>query len=113
VSISDTKKENSKGGKTMSELYRNRQEELDYVKQVITEKRPICSWCEHRPGNKKADMCGRGLDWYDTVAMDRKACVSFELAQSKINKDITRTADADIPLITQLQPRPQQLEFNF
>jgi hypothetical protein len=57
-------------------------------------------------------MCRRGLDWYDTIAMDRKACVSFELAQSKINKDITRNT-ADIPLISQLQALPQQLEFDF
>ena len=64
---------------------RNSAEEREYVKRVITEERPICSWCRHRPKNKRALWCARAMDWVDTEAMDRRQCDCFELRESYLN----------------------------
>ena len=78
------------------------QEEREYVKGVVSEERPLCWWCDHRP-RKKTDfhLCGNGLDWQDVTAMERAACPGFALDEARA-PDLNRSRDRKLPRAEQL-----------
>jgi hypothetical protein len=74
----------------MTEIYRNRQEEFEYIKRVATEERPICTWCTRllkTPPPYNTFRCEANLDWQETEGMNRKQCPSFELKEAILNRD--------------------------
>jgi hypothetical protein len=78
------------------------EEREEFRRIFITPERPICWWCRHRPVRKRAENCGRDIDWRETIGMERKFCREFDMDWRKLH---TRPADV-------LPPRADQLTLN-
>jgi hypothetical protein len=80
-------------------------EELDYVRATISEKRPLCWWCEKRPQKGTARECGASLDWRETAAMERRQCKGFRL-------DFKRIGNTKDPEPWYRRPEQMAIDFN-
>lgn len=81
-------------------------EELEYVKAMVTQKRPLCWWCWNRPGVRPANTCTANIDWRETAAMERKQCKRFHM-------DITRIGNTEEPEARHQTQTREQLNIDF
>jgi hypothetical protein len=57
---------------------------------MVSEKRPLCWWCESRPKTSEAAECLKYIDWQETAAMMRRECKGFSLDFGRIG-DVRET----------------------
>jgi hypothetical protein len=57
----------------------------DFQRALFTFERPMCWWCRNRPTDPvKDEVCERGVDWKETIGMERKSCEKFNFDWNRL-----------------------------
>lgn len=75
-------------------MERNRDEELQYVKSLVMDSSPICSFCVRKPLDEGIIFCSGGQNWRMISADKGCFCFSFKILENKLNVKTSTSGDS-------------------